>query len=148
MPPVEIFLALRTCPFPKDLFLLNMAARLFYDRDCDLNALTGKTVVFIGYGNQGRAQALNLVSTIKRILPMHEHTKTDNASATHSTPKVSRIYASSLPTRMTTTPRPQKQMASASRPTGRAQLQKLMCSSCLCLIKSSPSYSMRALRQH
>ena len=41
-----------------------MTARLFYDQDCDLKALAGKTIVFIGYGNQGRAQALNLVSLI------------------------------------------------------------------------------------
>ena len=38
-----------------------MAARMFYDDDCSLEALAGKTIVFIGYGNQGRAQALNLV---------------------------------------------------------------------------------------
>ena len=39
-----------------------MSARLFYDKDCSLELLKGKTVVFIGYGNQGRAQALNIVS--------------------------------------------------------------------------------------
>lgn len=38
-----------------------MAARLFYDKDCSLEPLKGKTITFIGYGNQGRAQALNLV---------------------------------------------------------------------------------------
>jgi len=38
-----------------------MAARLFYDKDCSLEPLKSKTIVFIGYGNQGRAQALNLV---------------------------------------------------------------------------------------
>jgi hypothetical protein len=37
-----------------------MSARLFYDKDCSLKPLEGKTIVFIGYGNQGRAQALNL----------------------------------------------------------------------------------------
>lgn len=42
-----------------------MTTRLFYDKDCDLNALAGKTIVFIGYGNQGRAQALNLRDTLK-----------------------------------------------------------------------------------
>jgi len=42
--------------------LFKMSARLFYDNDCPLEPLKGKTVVFIGYGNQGRAQALNLVS--------------------------------------------------------------------------------------
>jgi ketol-acid reductoisomerase len=35
-------------------------ARIYYDRDADLSVLKGKTVAIIGYGNQGRAQALNL----------------------------------------------------------------------------------------
>ncbi|MBI4343822.1 MAG: ketol-acid reductoisomerase [Candidatus Omnitrophica bacterium] len=35
-------------------------ARIFYDKDADLNALKGKTVAIIGYGIQGRGQALNL----------------------------------------------------------------------------------------
>jgi len=38
-----------------------MTARLFYDKDCSLEPLKSKTIVFVGYGNQGRAQALNLV---------------------------------------------------------------------------------------
>lgn len=38
-----------------------MPARLFYDKDCPLEALRDKTIVFIGHGNQGRAQVLNLV---------------------------------------------------------------------------------------
>lgn len=42
-----------------------MSARLFYDRDCSLAPLSEKTVVFLGYGNQGRAQALNLRETFK-----------------------------------------------------------------------------------
>lgn len=33
---------------------------IFYDQDADIKALEGKTVVVIGYGNQGRSQALNL----------------------------------------------------------------------------------------
>jgi len=35
-------------------------ARIYYDKDADLNALKGKTVAIIGYGIQGRGQALNL----------------------------------------------------------------------------------------
>ena len=42
-----------------------MTTRLFYDKDCSLKALADKTVVFLGYGNQGRAQALNLRDTFK-----------------------------------------------------------------------------------
>ena len=37
-----------------------MANRIFYQRDCDLNKLNGKTVAIIGYGSQGHAHALNL----------------------------------------------------------------------------------------
>lgn len=36
--------------------MLNM----YYDTDCDLNLLKGKTVAIIGYGSQGHAHALNL----------------------------------------------------------------------------------------
>lgn len=35
-------------------------ARVYYDADADLAVLDGKAVAIIGYGNQGRAQALNL----------------------------------------------------------------------------------------
>lgn len=35
-------------------------AKIYYDRDADLNVLKGKTVAIIGYGIQGRGQALNL----------------------------------------------------------------------------------------
>ncbi len=37
-----------------------MPARIYLDRDADLSALRGKTCAVIGYGAQGRAQALNL----------------------------------------------------------------------------------------
>ena len=37
-----------------------MANRIFYQQDCDLNKLNGKTVAIIGYGSQGHAHALNL----------------------------------------------------------------------------------------
>jgi ketol-acid reductoisomerase len=36
------------------------AARIFHDADADPTALAGKTVAVVGYGNQGRSQALNL----------------------------------------------------------------------------------------
>ena len=34
--------------------------RIFYEKDCDLKKLNGKTVAIIGYGSQGHAHALNL----------------------------------------------------------------------------------------
>ena len=37
-----------------------MANRIFYQQDCDLSKLNGKTVAIIGYGSQGHAHALNL----------------------------------------------------------------------------------------
>jgi ketol-acid reductoisomerase len=35
-------------------------AKIYYEQDADLNILKGKTIAVIGYGNQGRNQALNL----------------------------------------------------------------------------------------
>ena len=35
-------------------------ARMYYDNDCDLSLLKGKTVAIIGYGSQGHAHAQNL----------------------------------------------------------------------------------------
>jgi len=35
-------------------------ATIYYDEDCDLSVLKGKTIGLIGYGSQGRSQALNL----------------------------------------------------------------------------------------
>ena len=35
-------------------------AKIYYDKDADLNAIKGRTVGVIGYGIQGRGQALNL----------------------------------------------------------------------------------------
>ena len=37
-----------------------MAATIYYDKDADLAALTGKTIAIIGYGSQGHAHAQNL----------------------------------------------------------------------------------------
>ena len=36
-----------------------MSNRIFYQQDCDLQKLSGKTVAIIGYGSQGHAHALN-----------------------------------------------------------------------------------------
>ncbi|KAK9319976.1 ketol-acid reductoisomerase [Lipomyces orientalis] len=40
-------------------------ANIFYDDDADISLVKGKTILFIGYGNQGRAQALNFRDTLK-----------------------------------------------------------------------------------
>ena len=37
-----------------------MAARIFYQKDCNLSLLEGKKIAIIGYGSQGHAHALNL----------------------------------------------------------------------------------------
>jgi len=37
-----------------------MATKMYYDKDADLNVLKGKKIAIIGYGIQGRGQALNL----------------------------------------------------------------------------------------
>jgi ketol-acid reductoisomerase len=34
--------------------------KIYYDRDADINLLNGKQIGILGYGNQGRAQALNM----------------------------------------------------------------------------------------
>ena len=36
-----------------------MAAKIYYQEDCNLSLLEGKTSASIGYGSQGQAQALN-----------------------------------------------------------------------------------------
>ena len=35
-------------------------AKMYYEKDCDLNYLNGKKIAVIGYGSQGHAHALNL----------------------------------------------------------------------------------------
>jgi len=53
-----------------------MAARIFYEQDCDINRLNGKTVAIIGYGSQGHAHALNLKeSGVNVIVGLYEGSK-------------------------------------------------------------------------
>ncbi|MCX7773402.1 MAG: ketol-acid reductoisomerase [Clostridia bacterium] len=48
-------------------------AKLFYEKDCNLQLLNGKTVAIIGYGSQGHAHALNLhESGVKVIVGLYE----------------------------------------------------------------------------
>ena len=35
-------------------------AKIYKDEDADLSLVKDKTIAFIGYGNQGRSQALNM----------------------------------------------------------------------------------------
>ena len=37
-----------------------MSAKIYYQEDCNLALLEGKTIAIIGYGSQGHAHALNL----------------------------------------------------------------------------------------
>ncbi len=51
-------------------------ARIFYQQDCDLQRLSGKTVAIIGYGSQGHAHALNLKdSGVSVIVGLYEGSK-------------------------------------------------------------------------
>ncbi len=51
-------------------------ARIFYQQDCNLEKLSGKTVAIIGYGSQGHAHALNLKdSGVNVIVGLYEGSK-------------------------------------------------------------------------
>ena len=43
-------------------------ARIYYDKDADVKALKGKAVAIIGYGIQGRGQALNLRDSRMKVI--------------------------------------------------------------------------------
>ena len=50
--------------------------RLFYQDDCNLSLLEGKTIAIIGYGSQGHAHALNLKdSGCNVIIGLYEGSK-------------------------------------------------------------------------
>ena len=46
-------------------------AKIYYQEDCNLSLLDGKTIAIIGYGSQGHAHALNL----KERLPQSTWTR-------------------------------------------------------------------------
>lgn len=51
-------------------------ANIYYDSDCDLNSLKGKTIAVIGYGSQGHARAQNMKdSGLKVIIGLKEGSK-------------------------------------------------------------------------
>ncbi len=51
-------------------------AKIYYQQDCDLGRLDGKTVAIIGYGSQGHAHALNLKdSGVNVVVGLYEGSK-------------------------------------------------------------------------
>lgn len=51
-------------------------AKMYYEKDCNLGLLNGKTVAVIGYGSQGHAHALNLKdSGVNVIVGLYEGSK-------------------------------------------------------------------------
>jgi len=58
--------------------------QMYYDKDADLGALSGKTVAIMGYGSQGHAQAQNLRdSGVKVIISELEGTRNWNLAKEH-----------------------------------------------------------------
>ena len=54
----------------------NMKAPIYYQSDCNLSLLDGKTIAIIGYGSQGHAHALNLKeSGCNVIIGLYEGSK-------------------------------------------------------------------------
>jgi ketol-acid reductoisomerase len=51
-------------------------AKVYYDKDADLNLLKGKGIAIVGYGNQGRGQSLNLKDNGHEVVVgLHEGSK-------------------------------------------------------------------------
>ena len=71
-----IFLIIKTKINKGDFKMENTTAKVYYQQDCDLNRLNGKTIAIIGYGSQGHAHALNLRdSGAKVIIGLYEGSK-------------------------------------------------------------------------
>ena len=112
-----------------------MTARLFFDKDCPLDTLVEKTILFIGYGNQGRAQALNLVRFSGPMLVLlktfHDYLIRFD-SGIQSNPSLSRqnprLWSQ---TGMIHMRQRRRKMDSASFPTGNLRQPKLTYSFCL-----------------
>ena len=51
-------------------------AKVYYDKDANLNLLKGKVIAIVGYGNQGRGQSLNLKDGgFEVVVGLHEGSK-------------------------------------------------------------------------
>jgi ketol-acid reductoisomerase len=51
-------------------------AEMYYEKDCDLSLLNGKTVAVVGYGSQGHAHALNLRdSGVAVVIGLYENSQ-------------------------------------------------------------------------
>ena len=58
--------------------------KIYYEADCDINVLKGKTVAIIGYGSQGHAHALNLHdSGVHVIVGLYEGSKSAEKARKH-----------------------------------------------------------------
>ncbi|MDR1429546.1 MAG: ketol-acid reductoisomerase [Spirochaetaceae bacterium] len=70
-------------------------AVMYYEKDCDLGALKGKTIAVIGYGSQGHAHALNAKeSGLKVIVGLYEGSASwKKAEAAGLTVKIAREAA-------------------------------------------------------
>src|SRR4029077_10293704 len=59
-------------------------AKVYYDKDADLNLLKGKKITIIGYGSQGHAHALNLRdSGVKVVIGVRPGGKTWELAKSH-----------------------------------------------------------------
>ncbi|MFB3905759.1 MAG: ketol-acid reductoisomerase [Acidobacteriota bacterium] len=58
-----------------------MSRKIYTDQDVDLSVLRGKTIVAVGYGTQGKAQALNLRDSGLRVVVAAERSSSEWAKA-------------------------------------------------------------------
>ena len=53
------------------------SSKLYFKKDCDLSLIQSKKVGVIGFGNQGRAQALNLIdNNVDVLVGLRDKSKT------------------------------------------------------------------------
>ena len=64
-----------------------MAQNIYYEQDCNLGLLNGKTVAIIGFGSQGHAHAMNLKdSGVNVIVGLHEGSKSKAKAEAYGIP--------------------------------------------------------------